>query len=125
MNDEEEEESEIEHLDGYLPPDYIKSKHQTTVARMQIPFSKLPFIKNTFGDKINKGKGCLLECLYSMVQVFVDPGKNLCRLNIPNWSSLEDINVRKLSFQYFREQKLNNLTQQENLKFLGKVPDVK
>ena len=53
MNDEEEEESEIEHLDGYLPPDYIKPKHQTTVARMQIPFSKLPFIKNTFGDKIN------------------------------------------------------------------------
>ena len=46
-----------------------------------------------------------------MVQVFVDPGKNLCRLNIPNWSQLEDINVRKLSFQYFREQKLNNLAQ--------------
>lgn len=98
MNDEEEEESEIEHLPGYLPPDYVKPKHQTTVARMQIPFAKLPFIKQTFGDKINSGKGCLLECLYSLVQVFVDPSKNLCRLSVPNWSQLEDINVRKLSF---------------------------
>ena len=28
------EEEELDHLPGYLPADYVKAKHQTTVARM-------------------------------------------------------------------------------------------
>ena len=92
-----EESEELEHLPGYLP-DGVKKKKRATVARMQIPFDQLPFIKHTFGDKIDSGKGCLLECLYSIVKVFVDPTKNLCKLNIPSWSHLEDLNVRRLSF---------------------------
>ena len=92
---------------------------------MQMPTDKLDFIRHTFGDKISKGKGCLLDCLYQIVQVYVDPSKNLCRLNVTNWNQLEDMNVRQLSYQYYRQQKLTNIAQQENLKYLGKTPHVK
>lgn len=115
---------EHEHLPGYLPDDE-KVKKPQTIARMQIPFTKLAFIKFTFGDKIVSGKGCFLDCLYSIVQVLVDPERNLCRLCIPDWGQLEDINVRQLSYQYFKEQKLTNLALQEKHKYLGKKAGVK
>ena len=54
----------FKHAPGYLPENAIPKKQQTTVARMQMPTDKLDFIRHTFGDKISKGKGCLLECLY-------------------------------------------------------------
>ena len=55
-------------LDGYLP-ESARYARKKTVAFMQIPFNKLPFVKLTFGNKISKGEGCFLNCLYDMVEL--------------------------------------------------------
>lgn len=67
-----------------------------TVARVTVPFSKYSLIKDAFGDKINEGEGSFLECLYQTILVHIDPHKNICRLNIPSWKQLEDLNVRTM-----------------------------
>ena len=92
------------------------------MARMEIPFAKLPFIKQTFGEKISLGEGSFLECLYSTVQVYVDPSKNMCRLNVPRWRHLEELNLRNISHQYFKQQQLQNMAQRDNIKYLSKAP---
>ena len=63
------------------------------MARMQIPFARIPFIKQNFGDKIKSGEGCLLDCLYETVEVLIDGKKEICRLNVPRWRKLEELNV--------------------------------
>lgn len=59
---------DYDHLDGYLPDGADNSSLQT-VASMEIASSKLGLIKETFGDKISRGDGCLLQCLHPIVQV--------------------------------------------------------
>ena len=65
----------------------------TTVAFMQIPFSKLPFIRQIFGDKIHEGEGCFLECLYDMVELQMDSKRDILRMGIPSWRRLEETNI--------------------------------
>ena len=90
-------------MPGYIPDDELKFKQQT-VASMDIPFNRLDLIKETFGDKIESGDGCFLECIHPIIQVHVDKSKNMCRLAITSWRKLEELNVRQISQQYFKEQ---------------------
>ena len=86
------------HLPGYLPEKDKKEIEEKTLARMKIPFSKIPFIKHVFGDRIvGRENGSLLECLYKAVEVLVDPAKNICRLSVLKWKKLEELNLHSVS----------------------------
>lgn len=110
-----------EHLPGYLPDSYYNASKYLTVARMQIPYSKLAFIRQTFGDKIISGEGCFLDCLYNTVALQIDPKKNIIRLKIPSWRHLEDLQIKTLSKRFYAEQQYASHALQENLKYLCKT----
>ena len=99
----ERELSDHEHLPGYLPDGDEQNRTQTTVATMLIPLEKLPFIKRTFGNKIDEGEGCFLECLYDTVELHFDARRDDLRLAVPRWQLLEELNVRQVSHKYFEE----------------------
>ena len=101
------------HLPGYLPEEVeapLKAQRQRTVARMLVPFARIPFIKQTFGDRIYSGEGCLLSCLYSTVEVILDSRKEICRLNVPKWRKLEELNVLSVTQRVLKEQFAANAT---------------
>ena len=68
-----------------------------TITTMVIPTKKFDFLQQTFGEKIDQGKGCLLECLEEIVELEIDCSRNIVRMAIPSWQSLEDMNIRQLS----------------------------
>ena len=78
---------------------------------MLIPFARIPFIKQTFGDRIYSGEGCLLSCLYSTVEVILDGKKEICRLNVPKWRKLEELNVHSVTQRVLKEQFASTATQ--------------
>mmetsp|Transcript_42106 Transcript_42106/g.55463 ORF Transcript_42106/g.55463 Transcript_42106/m.55463 type:complete len:126 (+) Transcript_42106:1090-1467(+) len=88
-------------LPGYLPKSAKRKAKAKTVAFMHIPFIKLPFIKQTFGDKIQEGEGSFLECLYDLVELQIDTKRDILRLAIPSWRRLEEMNIRQLSQKYY------------------------
>lgn len=65
------------------------------IASVQIPFIRLPFLKQVFGAKIeDSSDGSLLECLYDLVELHLDTKRDIMKLEIPSWRRLEDINIR-------------------------------
>lgn len=110
-----------EHLPGYLPNDFFSKQKAKTIARVQIPFDRVAWIQQSFGDRISSGMGSFLECLHGTIQVLMDVNKGICHLSTPSWTTLEELNVRHLSQEYFQAQQRVTQAQQETLKYLNKT----